>query len=112
MGGVEERIHSFITTGPQGPVDPETNRPQPATFSMEVTASLLELGDTAVVQELKLVVEGGSRKLDRKELNNILEETMKLLTGKRDPRITQRVGYSATGPGGNFSTNIGKDTGL
>lgn len=112
MGGVEERIHSFITTGPQGPVDPETSRPQPATFSMEVTASLLELGDTAVVQELKLVVEGGSRKLDRKELNNILEETMKLLTGKRDPRITQRVGYSATGPGGNFSTNIGKDTGL
>jgi len=74
MGGVEERIHTFITTGPQGPVDAE--------------------------------------KLDAQELKNILEETMKLLTGKRDPRITQRVGYSATGPGGNFTDSIGKDTGL
>lgn len=82
-------------------------------FNLTVTASLKALTDDPVVAELKQQVDTEIPKLTRKDIDNLAGETMRLLTGKRDLRISQRVTYA----GGNevVSFNIpvlGKDTDL
>jgi hypothetical protein len=115
MGDVEKNVFAAISSASRDrnqPDDPEKNPLPPLTFNMTVEASLRTFGDEAVVTQLNKALESTTKKLDDKELESILEKTMQLLTGRRDPRQSLRVTYTASGIGITFPAlgPLGPDT--
>jgi hypothetical protein len=105
MGDVEKEIFQAVSSASANrdqPVAPGQNPLPPITFNMTVVASLRSFGDEAVAKQLNKALETSTKKLDKNELENILEETMKLLTGRRDPRQSLQVTYNASGEGISF----------
>ncbi|WP_020570414.1 phage tail protein [Neolewinella persica] len=115
MGDVEKKVYEAVSTASRArpqPADPVQNPLPPLTFNMTVVASLRTFGDEAVVVELRAALQGQQKKLEENELKNILEETMKLLTSRRDPRQSLQVTYAASGSGISFPAlgPLGPDT--